>query len=104
MAADRRNRAAMQDRAVGRQALERGVGVPQAIAELVEPDAIVGLEDSVLGVEIADIGHVLVQAHLVILADREHAGLERPEMAREIEMALVAKSLVGKDKHGVAGE
>jgi len=38
VAADRRDRAAVQDRAVSRQRLEGGVGVPQAIAELVEPD------------------------------------------------------------------
>ena len=37
LAADRRDRAGVQDRAVGRQALERGVGVPRPTAELVEP-------------------------------------------------------------------
>jgi hypothetical protein len=50
----------MQHRAVGRQALERGIGVPQAVAEIVEPLAVVGRQDAVLGIEIADIGHILV--------------------------------------------
>ena len=104
LAADRRDRAGMQHRAIGRQALERGIGVPQPVAEIVEPLAVVGVEDAVLGVEIADIGHVLVQAQLVVLARLEDGGLERPEIAREGELALVVELLVGKDQHGVLGE
>ena len=102
--ADRRNRAGMQHRAIGRQALERGIGVPQPVAEIVEPLAVVGAQDTVLGVEIADIGHVLVQAELVVLARLEDGGFERPEMAREGELALVVELLVGKDQHRVFGE
>ena len=40
----------------------------------------------------------------MVLAHREHAGLERAEVAGEVEMALVAESLVGEDQHGVLGE
>ena len=104
VAADWRNRTAMQDRAVGRQTLERRIRVPQAIAELVEPHSVVGLQDLVLGVEIADVGELRLQAHLVIGANREHRGLERPEVAREVEMALVREGLVGEDQHGISGE
>jgi hypothetical protein len=78
--------------------------VPQPVAEIVEPLAIVGLEDAVLGIEIADVGHVLVQAELMILARLEHRGLERPEVAREVELAFVVELLVGEDQHRILGE
>ena len=61
-------------------------------------------EDAVLGVEIADVGHVLVQAKLVVLARLEDGGLERPEVAREVELALVVELLIGEDQHGILGE
>ena len=78
--------------------------MPQPVAEIVEALAVVGLEDAVLGIEIADVGHVLVQAQLVILARLEHRGLERAEVAREVELALVVELLVGEDQHGIFGE
>ena len=40
----------------------------------------------------------------MVLAHREHAGLERAEVAGEVEMALVAEGLVGEDQHGVLRE
>ena len=62
------------------------------------------VEDPVLGVEVADVGQVLVQAQLVVLAHLEHGGLERPEVAGEVELALVVEGLVGEDQHGILGE
>ena len=78
--------------------------MPQPVAELVEPDAVVERQDPVVGIEIADIGHPLVEPHLVVGAQLEDRGLERAEMAREIEVALVAEGLVGEDQHGISGE
>ena len=78
--------------------------MPQPVAEIVQPLAVVGLEDAVLGIEIADVGQVLVQAQLVVLARLEDRGLERPEVAGEVELALVVELLVGKDQHGILGE
>ena len=45
-----------------------------------------------------------MQAQLVVLARLEHRGLERAEVAREVELALVVEFLVGEDQHGVLGE
>ena len=104
MAADRRDRARMQHRAVGRQALERRVRVPEAIAEIVETLAVVRLEDAVFGVEIADIGHVLVQAQVMALARHEDGRLQWTEMACEGELAVVVEFLVGEDQNRILCE
>ena len=45
-----------------------------------------------------------MQAQLVILAHLEHGGLERPEVAREVELAVVGEGLVREDQHGILGE
>ena len=79
--------------------------MPQPVAEIVEPlMRSLACEDPVLGVEVADVGHVLVQAQLVVLARLEHGGLERAEIAREVELAVVVEMLVGEDQDGILGE
>ena len=40
----------------------------------------------------------------MILARLEHRGLERAEVACEVELAVVVEFLVGEDQHGVLGE
>jgi thioredoxin-related protein len=45
-----------------------------------------------------------VQAQLEILAHLEHGGLERPEVAREVELAVVGEGLVREDQHCIPGE
>ena len=68
--------------------------MPEAIAEIVEPLTVVGVEHLVLGIKVAHVGEILVQAQLVILACFEHGGLERSEATREFELTVVGERLV----------
>ena len=78
--------------------------MPQPVAEVVEALAVVGGKDPVFRIEIADVGHVLVQAELVVLPRLEHRGLERAEVAREGELAVVLEMLIGENQDRILCE
>ena len=78
---------------------ERGVGVPEAIAERVHAAPVVRRARPVIGVEVRDIGEfgVLQTARAAIGLRR----LDRPEAAGKGELALVVEALIRKHQHRV---
>ena len=76
--------------------------MPQPVAEIVEALAVAGLEDAVLGVEVADVGQVLVQAQLVVLARLDLVSSGPKWRAKS--SWLSSSILVGEDEHGILGE
>ena len=83
---------------------ERGVGVPQAIGQPVEPALAVGLEDLAVAVEVGDVGDLgaveaMLDAGMPRLLGRR---MDRAEMAGEIDLLLVGELLVAKDHDRVA--
>ena len=78
--------------------------MPQPVAQLEEPLAVVGRDDLAVPVEVGEIAHARAQPALRRLADgaRPHLLLERPECAAEGELLLVGDVLVVEHQHGVA--
>jgi hypothetical protein len=83
---------------------EGTVGMPQPVAQLEEPLAIVGRDDLAILVEVGEIGDSLTEAGFRRLADC--AGplldLERTEIPREGDLLLIGDVLVVKNQHTVA--
>src|SRR6266852_4296092 len=99
---DRRYDARVEHRVPSRQILERGVGVPETIAERVLPPAIVGLHDLAVGAEVRDVGERLVAEPIL----RNHAAagalVQAPvEALRERELLGIGERLVTEDEDGV---
>jgi hypothetical protein len=81
-----------------RHGAKRGVGVPQAIGQPVEPALVVGFEDLGIAVEVGDVGDVaggqaMLYAGMPRLLRRR---MDRAEMAGEVDLLLVGERLVVK--------
>ena len=98
--ARRRDPVRVEHRQRPRHMAERGVGVPQAIAERVHAAPVTRRARPVVGVEVRDIGEfgVLQTARAAIGLRR----LDRPETAGKGELALVIEALIRKYEHRMA--
>ena len=104
VAADRRDRACIEQRRQRRQPLERGIGVPQPVAHLEHALPGILAPHLVFRIEIGNVGEFLAQAQLGVLAMQRDRGLQRPEIPGEVEMLVLRQLLVGEDQHRVFGE
>jgi hypothetical protein len=91
-----------QDRVLGRHDTERGVGVPQTVAQCRHAPLVVACQLLARLVEVGDVGEGGVEAQLGILDRGVGAFLERPEIACEGELLLVADVLARQHEHGMA--
>ena len=79
---------------------ERGVGVPEAVAERVHAAPVARRARAVVGVEVRDIGEFgAFQTARTAIGLRR---LDRPEAACEGELGLVIEALIRKHQHRVA--
>src|SRR4029077_487293 len=78
---------------------ERGVGGPKAIGQPVEPALAVGLEDVAVAVEIGNIGDVVARQAMFYAGVPRllRRRMDRPEMAGEFDLLVVAELLAVKD-------
>jgi len=93
--------AAAQDRVLGGHDSERGVGVPQPVAQRRHAPLVVAVELVAVLVEVGDVGEDHRQAQFRVARSRIGTFLERTEVAREGELLLVVDVLVGQDSDGV---
>ena len=98
----RRDDPRVEHRVAPRRIHERGVGVPEAIAERVMAPAIVGLHDRAVGVEIRDVGDRLV-AEPALREGAAPGTLVQPtvEPFAERELLGVGERLIAEDENGV---
>jgi hypothetical protein len=90
-----------QDRILGRHGAERGVRVPQPIAERGHASLVVARQLAAIPVQIGDVGKGRGESQLRIPDRRIGAFLQLTEVAREGELLLVGDILIGQDQHRV---
>jgi hypothetical protein len=78
--------------------------MPQPVAQLEEPLAVVGRDDLAVPVEVGEIAHAGAEAAFRRLADgaRPLLDLKRPEDRRKGDLLLVGDVLVVEDQHAVS--
>ena len=83
---------------------ERGVGVPEAVGQPVEPAPRIDLEHLAVAVEVGDVGDLgAFQAMLdAVMARPLGRGVERSEMARELDLLAVGEFLAAEHHDRVA--
>src|SRR5262249_55378383 len=101
MAANRRNRSSIEQRRSRRYPFERIVGMPHPGAQLETPPPAFLAPDLVAEIEIGNVGDFLADAQRRVLAMNPNRYIKRAEMAREVEMLILRKTLVGEDQHRV---
>ena len=80
----------------------RRVGVPQPVAETVEPAPVVERTDIVVHVEVGDVADLRNLQAPSSWASGSAADLQRAEAGREVAQLRVAEALVAEDHDGVA--
>ena len=78
-----------------------GIGVPQPVAEAVEPAPVVERAQPAVLVEVGDVADLWVLEPPSAAARRRPADLERPEPRREIAQLRIVEALVAKHQHGI---
>ena len=98
----RRQRDSMQHAEDDRHRHVRGVGVPQPIAEAVEPAPVVQATDVVVFVQVGDVADLRDGEPAPAGTRGGAADLQRAEPRRKVPQLRIAEALVAADHHGVA--